>query len=312
MRANKRLGVVMDSIATIHFHKDTTLGLLLEAKQRGFSLYYFELRDLLLSDGQPYGVAKPLDVFLDEKHYYDLGDAAVMSLAEMSLILMRKDPPFDEAYYYATHLLERAEMLGVTVWNRPHALREHNEKLLATQFPDCAPESLVTQSTHLLHEFRKAHAEIVCKPLGGMAGQSVFHIKSNDPNAQVIFETLTAGETRYVMAQVFIPAIKQGDKRILMVHGKAISHALARVPQGDEWRGNLAVGAKGVVQPLSVRDHEIAERVGPFLREAGIYFAGIDVIGDYLTEINITSPTGMREIEKATGINIAAKLYEGL
>ena len=312
MKNNKRLGVVMDPISRIHFHKDSTLAMLLEAKKRGLTLFYFELHDLFISDGEPYGYARCLDVFDDEKHWFSLKAPKVMALRDLAIILMRKDPPFNEAYYYSTYVLEYAEDLGVTVVNRPLALRNSNEKLLATRFPDCMPSFLVTQSIALLHEFRKAHEEIVCKPLGGMGGLDIFRIKRTDQNATVIFDLLTARETQYIMAQVFIPEIKEGDKRILMINGKPIPYALVRVPQGDDWRGNLAVGAKGVVKPLSERDRFIAGEVGPYLKTQGFYFAGLDVIGDKLTEINVTSPTGIREIEKEMGINISAELFEAL
>ena len=309
---NKRLGVVMDPIAAIDYKKDSTLAMLLEAKMRGFTLFYFELKDLFLSDGEPYGSARILDVFQDEQQWFSLQSPKVIALHDLSSILMRKDPPFNDAYYYSTYVLERAETLGVKVINRPVALRNSNEKLLATRFPDCTPPTLVTQSKQLLSEFCKAHDEIVCKPLGGMGGMDIFRIKNNDPNANVIFDVLTHSETQYIMAQEFIPAIKDGDKRILMVNGEPVPYALARVPQGDEWRGNLAVGAKGVVQPLTLRDAWIAERVGKYLKEAGLYFAGLDIIGDYLTEINVTSPTGIREIEKESGINVCAQLFDSV
>lgn len=309
---NKRLGVVMDPIADIHYHKDSTLAMLLEAKKRGFTLFYFELQDLFFSDGEPYGRARLLDVFENESRWFSLQSPKIIALHDLSCILMRKDPPFNDAYYYSTYILERAESLGVKVINRPVALRNSNEKLLATRFPDCTPPTLVTQSKALLHEFRKAHPEIVCKPLGGMGGADIFRVKQADHNANVIFDMLTQHETQYIMAQRFVPEITEGDKRILMVNGEPVPYALVRVPQGDEWRGNLAVGAKGMVQPLSLRDSWIAERVGKYLKETGLYFAGLDVIGEFLTEINVTSPTGIREIEKETGINVSAQLFDAV
>lgn len=308
----KRLGVVMDPIGAIHYQKDSTLAMLLEAKKRGFTLFYFELHDIFLSDGEPYGYARILDVFADEKKWFTLESPKVIALADLAYILMRKDPPFNDVYYYSTYILERAELLGVRVINRPGALRNSNEKLLATYFPDCAPPSLVTQSKALLNEFLKSYDEIVCKPLDSMGGTNIFRIKQNDSNANAIFDVLTHHESQYIMAQEFLPLIKEGDKRILIVNGEAIPHVLSRVPQGNDWRGNLAMGAKGVIQPLSLRDAFIAERVGLHLKEAGLYFAGIDIIGDYLTEINVTSPTGIREIDRETGMNVSAKLFDAV
>lgn len=312
MMKNKRLGVVMDPISDIHYHKDSTLPMLLEAKKRGFSLFYFELTDLFLSDGEPYGCARILDVFQKEDDWFNLQSPKVIALRDLSVILMRKDPPFNDAYYYSTYILERAETFGVKVINRPVALRNSNEKLLATRFSDCTPPTLVTRSKELLNEFRKAHDEIVCKPLGGMGGADIFRVKQNDYNANVIFDTLTHHETQYIMAQKFLPEIKEGDKRILIVNGEVIPYALARVPQKNEWRGNLVLGAKGVVNPISDRDKWIANEVGQYLKETGLYFAGIDVIGDYLTEINVTSPTGIQEIERETGLNISRQLFDAL
>lgn len=309
---NKCLGVVMDPIAAVHYHKDSTLAMLWEATKRGYDLFYFELKDLFLSDGQAFGYARSLTVYEDEKKWFSLQSPKVMALRDLTCILMRKDPPFDAGYYYATCILEQAEESGVRVVNRPSALRNNNEKLLAAKFPDCAPPTLVTKSKELLNEFRHAHDEIVCKPLDSMGGTNIFRIKKADPNANVIFDVLTQNETQYIMAQQFLPAIKEGDKRILMVNGEVIPYALARIPQGDEWRGNLAVGSKGVVQALSLRDEWIAKRVSGYLKEAGLYFAGLDIIGDYLTEINVTSPTCIREIEKETGINISAKLFDAM
>lgn len=305
-----RLGVVMDPIANIHYKKDSTLAMLWEAKARGFELYYFEFNDLFLRDGVPFGEAKALDVFQHPETWYAFNNKKIMPLAELDIILMRKDPPFNEEYIYATYILEHAERLGAFVVNRPQSLRDANEKLFATYFPECCPPALVAQSKEKLFSFWQEHKDIVCKPLDSMGGTSVFRLQEADVNANVIFEILTRNQSCYIMAQKYIPAIKLGDKRILMVDGEAVPFALARVPQGNDWRGNLAVGAKGVVQPLSERDRFIAERVGPVLRERGLYFVGIDVIGDYLTEINVTSPTCIREIDAGANINISAMLMD--
>lgn len=305
-----RLGVVMDPIGGIHYKKDSTLALLWEAKARGWQISYFEPSDLFLRDGVPYGRARALKVARDPSKWYAFGDETTIPLAELDVILMRKDPPFNEEYIYCTYLLEQAERLGVLVVNRPQSLRDCNEKLFTTWFPQCMPSTIVTQSIEKLHAFKNEHQDIVCKPLNSMGGASVFRLQNNDVNANVVFDTLTRGGTLYTMAQKFIPAIQLGDKRILMVNGEPVSHVLARIPQGSDWRGNLAVGAKGVAQTLTERDHYICSQVGPVLRERGLYFVGLDVIGDYLTEINVTSPTCIRELDEQTGSNISAQLMD--
>lgn len=307
-----RLGVVMDAIDAINYKKDTTLAMLYEAKRRGWSLYYFEQQDLFLRDGLPYGHGQRLDVYKDPQNYFTLNDRQVCALDEFDIILMRKDPPVNHAYLYTTYILEQAEKRGVCIANRPQALRDFNEKIFATLFPECCPPNIVTQSMTKLQEFLEAEQDIVCKPLDGMAGRSVFRLQYPDVNSTVAFETLTHVGQLHAMAQKFIPQITEGDKRIIMIDGEAIPYALARVPQGKEWRGNLALGAKGVVQALTERDRFICDKVGPTLRAHGLYFVGIDVIGDYLTEINITSPTCMREIEEGSGINICAQFFDCL
>jgi glutathione synthase len=307
-----RLGVVMDPIASIHYKKDSTLAMLWEAKARGFELYYFELNDLFLRDGVPYGDASQLDVFHDAQKWYALGNKETMPLAELDIILMRKDPPFSEEYIYATYILEHAERLGVLVANRPQSLRDSNEKLFATHFPQCCPPALVTQSIAKLHAFWQEHKDIVCKPLNIMGGASVFRLREGDVNAQVIFEILTSNQSVYIMAQRYIPDIINGDKRIIMIDGEAVPYALARVPQGKDWRGNLAAGAKGIVQALTDRDRWICSQVGPELKSRGLYFVGIDVIGDYLTEINVTSPTCIREIDEGAKMNVSGLLLDVL
>jgi len=306
----KRLGVVMDPIAAIHYQKDSTLAMLWAAQARGWQIHYFEQKNLFLRDGVPYGTARPLEVFHDESKWFSLGAVNTMPLTDLDVILMRKDPPFDEEYIYTTYLLEHAEKQGVIVVNKPHALRDANEKFFATWFPKCCPPTLVTRDDVLLKAFWHEHGEIVCKPLNGMGGVAVFRLSAKDVNANTIFATLTNNESRYIMAQKFIPAISKGDKRILLINGEAVPQALARVPQGDEWRGNLAVGAKGKAQPLSSRDKEIVAEVAPVLREKGLYFVGLDVIGDYLTEINVTSPTCIRELDEQCGLDIGGKLMD--
>lgn len=301
-----QLGIVMDPIQGIHYKKDSTLAMLWEAQKRNWKIHYFEQKNLFLRDGIPFGNAYQLHVFQDSSNWFKLLNQKCLPLAELDIILMRKDPPFNEEYIYTTHLLEHAERLGTVVVNSPQALRDYNEKLFASYFPQCSPPSLVTRSISQLQAFWREYGDIVCKPLNSMGGASVFRIQEKDVNANVIFEILTRHESSYIMAQQFIPAIAQGDKRILMVDGEPVPYTLARVPQKNDWRGNLAAGAEGIVQPLSERDHWICSQVGPMLRSRGLFFVGLDVIGDYLTEVNITSPTGIREIDAGANINIGA------
>ena len=305
-----RLGVVMDPIGSINYKKDSTLAMLWEANARQWEIYYFEPGDLFMLDGVAYGNARRLSVSLDDTCWHHFQSQSIMPLAELEVMLMRKDPPFNEKYFYATYILEHAQQNGVLVVNNPHALRDFNEKFSITYFPQCTPPTLVTQSIAQLYAFWRTQRDIVCKPLNTMGGYSIFHLKENDVNAPVVFDLLTQQQSVHIMAQKFIPAIKEGDKRILMINGKPFPHLLARVPQGNDWRGNLAVGAKGEVKPLSERDEWICNEVGPFLYKNGIYFAGLDVIGEYLTEINITSPTGVREIDACTGMNVSAMLLD--
>lgn len=305
-----RLGVVMDPIDTIQPKKDSTFAMLLEAQARGWEILYFEQKDLFLRDGVPYGDAKLLQVVDQPESWFSFTGKKTLPLAELTIMLMRKDPPFNEQYIYTTYLLEHAESLGVVVVNRPRALRDANEKLFAASFPQCMVATLVTQSIEKLHAFWQEHGDIVCKPLNGMGGVSIYRLQPGDENANVIFAELTRQETVYMMAQKFIPEIVQGDKRILLINGEPFPHALVRIPQGADWRGNLAVGAKGVVQPLTERDQWIAAQLGPTLRNMGLYFVGLDVIGDYLTEVNVTSPTCIRELDHRLGSNIAKQLFD--
>ena len=305
-----KLGVVMDAIQSISYKKDSTFALLLEAQSRHFELYYFEQKDLFLRDGIPYGNAKILKVFRDADTWFSFQAEKKIPLSELQIILMRKDPPFNEQYIYTTYLLEYAERLGVFVMNRPQALRDINEKIAIMEFPEYISQTLVTRSMKELQNFWKEQKDIVCKPLHAMGGFSVFRLQENEVNANVIFQKLTENETTEIMAQRFIPEIIKGDKRILMIDGEPFPHVLARIPQGEDWRGNLAAGAKGTVQMLSNRDQAICALVGPFLKKHGLYFVGLDVIGDYLTEINVTSPTGIRELESALQVNISGLLFD--
>lgn len=307
-----KLGVLMDPIGTIHYKKDSTLSMLWEAKKRGWFIYYFEQKDVFYRDKTVFAKATILNVFQDASKWYEFGKQEIIPLTDLDIILMRKDPPFDIEYIYTTYLLEHAEKAGVLVVNRTQTLRDANEKFFTTWFPQCCPPTLVTRSIELLREFYHKHRDIVCKPLEGMGGYSVFRLKTPEENASVILEVLTHNGTKYAMAQQFIPEITKGDKRILLINGEVVPYALARIPADGELRGNLAAGAKGVVQPLTDRDRWICEQIGPIFREKGLYFVGIDVIGDYLTEINLTSPTGIREIEDQAGVDVSKQLFDAL
>jgi glutathione synthase len=293
-----RLGIVMDPIAHIAFKKDSSLAMLLAAQERGWSLFYMEQHDLYLRDGQARARTRPLKVFHDPKHWYHLDDQQDLALHELDVVLMRKDPPFDNEFLYCTHLLEQAEREGLLVVNRPQSLRDCNEKLFATQFPQCTPPTLVSRRVDILREFAAEQRDIILKPLDGMGGSSIFHHRHGDPNLSVILETLTAHGSRQIMAQRYLPAIKDGDKRILMIDGEPVPYCLARIPAQGETRGNLAAGGRGEARPLTERDRWIATQVGPTLRDKGLLFVGLDVIGEHLTEINVTSPTGMQEINR--------------
>jgi glutathione synthase len=282
-----QLGILMDPIGSIHYKKDTTLAMLWEAEKRNWKIHYFEQNDLFLRDGEVFAKTRLLKVFHDPVKWYELGSAQTIALSELDVILMRKDPPFNLEYIYTTHLLDRAEHAGVLVVNKPQSLRDANEKLFTAWFPECCPPTLVTRSKEMLREFYLEHQDIICKPLEGMGGASVFRLQHPDVNASVVFEVLTQHNSRYIMAQRFIPEIKDGDKRILLINGEPIPYSLARIPAQGELRGNLAAGAHGVAQPLSDRDRWICEQVGPVFREKGLIFVGIDVIGDYLTEIDV-------------------------
>lgn len=305
-----RLGVVMDPIGSIKYAKDSTLAMLLEARARGWQLEYLELEDLSLQDGRAFGQMRSLDVRADANDWYSLAEPRREALAELDVILMRKDPPFDMEYIYSTYLLEAAEAEGVLVVNRPESIRNANEKLFAARFPDCMPPSLVARNASELRNFLNEHGDIILKPLGEMGGASIFRVREDDPNTNVIIETLTDNGARYIMAQRFVPEISAGDKRILLIDGEAVPYGLARIPAKGETRGNLAAGGRGEGVELSARDLEICAKVGPACRELGLIFVGIDVIGDYLTEINSTSPTCIRELDTLYNLNISAQLMD--
>ncbi len=307
-----RLGVVMDPIESITPKKDSTLAMLLEAMRRGADIHYMRQGDLRLLGGKALASASPLEVRDSPEDWYSLGEAREIALGELDVILMRKDPPFNMEYIYSTYILERAETAGALVVNRPRALRDMNEKAYTAWFSDCAPTSLITRSIPELKRFLREQQDVVVKPLDGMGGRSVFVVRKGEKNANVIFETLTDSERRYCVAQKFIPEISAGDKRILLVDGEPVPCSLARIPPADDNRGNLVMGATGEGRELSERDRRICERVGPVLRDNGVVFTGIDVIGDYLTEINVTSPTGIRELDRLFDLNIAGLMFDAI
>ncbi len=302
--------VVMDPIHTIKTTKDSTFAMLLEAARRGHRLHYVRPGGLAIRDGQAYAVAASLTVRDVPGDHFSLGDWQEHIFGHGQVVLMRTDPPVDAAYLHDTQTLSLASRQGALVVNDPQGLRDFNEKLAAQLFPQCCPPTLVSRDATALKGFVNDQGEAVLKPLDGMGGRSIFRAHAGDPNLNVILETLTDGGRHLAMAQRFIPEIKDGDKRILLIDGVPVTHALARIPQGDEFRGNLAAGGRGEGRPLTARDRWIAEQVGPLMRERGMLFVGIDVIGDWLTEVNVTSPTCIRELDAQFGLNIAGQLFD--
>ena len=307
-----RVGVVMDPIKDISFKKDSSLAMLLSAQARGWSLFYMEQQDLYQHAGQARARMRPLKVFNDADCWFELGEELDEPLGDLNVILMRKDPPFDNEFLYSTYLLEQAENAGSLVVNRAQSLRDCNEKLFATLFPQCTPATVVSRRADVLRQFAEEHGDVILKPLDGMGGSSIFRHMKGDPNLSVILETLTAHGTQQIMAQKYLPAIKEGDKRILMIDGEPVPYSLARIPAAGETRGNLAAGGRGVAQPLTEKDRWIAEQVGPELRKRGLLFVGLDVIGEHLTEINVTSPTCIREIDNAYDTKIGDQLMDAI
>jgi glutathione synthase len=304
------VGVVMDPIAKIKISKDTSFALLLEAQARDWDLHYMELNDLYLRDGRTYARMRRLRVERNEARWFRFMDEVDQPLDRLDVVLMRKDPPFDQEYVYATYLLECAENRGLMVVNKPRSLRDANEKLFTAWFPQCCAPTLVARDGHRIREFLREQGEIILKPLDGMGGASIFHVRGKDPNLSVILETMTRHNTRFVMAQRYLPEIAEGDKRIFIVNGDVVPYALARIPAEGESRGNLAAGGRAEARELTQRDRWIAEQVGPSLLERGLIFVGIDVIGDYLTEVNVTSPTGVQEIDQLFQTNISGLLMD--
>lgn len=303
--------VVMDPIGSIKIVKDTTFAMLLEAQRRGHRLQYVIPGRLSLRDGVAQAQVAALTVKDDKAGWFTLGDTRTLTFGPGQVVLMRKDPPVDDQYLYDTHVLGIAQQAGALIVNDPQGLRDYNEKLAALLFPQCCPPTLVSRDPAALKAFVAEHGEAVLKPLDGMGGRSIFRVKAGDPNTNVILETLVGGG-RLTLAQRFIPGIKDGDKRVLLVDGEPVDYALARIPQGDEFRGNLAAGGRGEGRPLSERDRWIAAQVGPEMKRRGMLFVGLDVIGDYLTEVNVTSPTCVRELDAQFGLNIAALLFDAI
>lgn len=312
MSRTLKLGVVMDPIQSIKPYKDSTLAMLLEAQLRGYELHYFEMADIWLDDGTAKGRSRILTVADDEHDWFTLSDSNEILLGSLDVILMRKDPPFDTEFIYATYILEQAEAAGALVVNKPSSLRDANEKAFTAWFPQCTPPTLISRDMQRLRGALEQHGDVILKPLDGMGGASIFRLKQGDPNVGVVLETLTEHGSRYAIAQKFIPDIKNGDKRILVIDGEPMSHCLARIPAEGETRGNIAAGGRGVVQEISARDRWIVSQVAPTLREKGLLFVGLDVIGDWLTEINVTSPTCIREIDAGAELNIAGAMFTAI
>jgi len=305
-------GVIMDPIAGIKTYKDSTFAMLLEAQRRGHEIWYMEPGDLTVSDGVAFAHMRLLEVRDNRDDWFTLGERTNRELAVLDFLLMRKDPPFDMDYVYTTYMLDLAEGAGVTVVNRPQALRDANEKCFTTNFPQCCVPALITRSSSEIKGFVREHGLSVVKPLGGMGGDSIFQLRPEDPNLNVILESMTGGDFDLVMVQRYIPEITAGDKRILVVNGEPVPWALARIPGAGDFRGNLAKGGTGKGVALTQRDHWIVSQVAPELKRRGILFAGLDVIGDWLTEINVTSPTCIRELDSEFGLNIAGDLFDAL
>lgn len=321
-----RIAFVMDPLESLSLKKDSTLAMIRAAQARGWEVAYAEQGDLLFQDNQVLAFARSLSLaepfarsldpalaaalVAEGRAWFRLGERRLQPAADFDLIFMRKDPPFDMEYIYSTYLLERAEEAGILVVNRPQALRDCNEKFFATRFPQCCPPLVVSRREQVLRDFQRTHKNVVFKRLDGMGGASVFRVMDGDPNLGVIIETLTAGGREQIMGQLYLPEIADGDKRILLIDGEPAPYALARLPKAGEARGNLAAGGIGEGRELTDRDRWIAAQLGPELRRRGLLFVGIDVIGDYLTEINITCPTCIRELEDQYALDIAGALLD--
>jgi glutathione synthase len=313
MSSRVRLVVVMDPIEAIKPAKDSTLAILLAAQARGWELFYAEQKDLYLRDGVAWGRLAALQVFDDLRAWFTRGEAKIAKLGDFDAILMRKDPPFDMEFIYSTYILDRARDQGALVFNRPQGLRDMNEKVYTAWFPECCAPTLVTRDMHDMSEFLLEHGKAVCKPLDGMGGRSIFVLDQGDKNRNVVFETLTDYGRRYAIVQRYLPEIVTGgDCRVILVDGEPVPFALQRMPTPDDNRGNLAAGARAESRPLNDRDRWLCSIIGPKLKASGMIFVGLDVIGDYVTEINVTSPTGIRELNKKHGVDIGGMLVTAI
>jgi len=307
-----KLGIVMDPISDVNVKKDSSMAMLFEAQKRGYEIYYMEMKDLYLEQGICRATVQNVKVYDNTEHWYDLSNEQDIAVSDLDAVLMRKDPPFDTEFIYATYMLERAEEAGTLIVNKPQSLRDCNEKLFTAWFADLTPKTLVTRSSKRIRDFHQAEQDIIIKPLDGMGGASIFRIGPQDANVGVIIETLTAHGEQYAMVQEYLPEIVEGDKRILIVNGEPMPYCLARIPAKGETRGNLAAGGRGEARPLSASDKLIAETIAPELKKRGLFFVGLDIIGNKVTEINVTSPTCIREIEAAYPINISGKLMDAI
>lgn len=307
-----KLGIVMDPINSINIKKDSSFAMLLEAQRRGYEIHYMEMSDLSLRKGIASTRTRGLQVEQNPEKWFSFTSEQHIPLADLDVILMRKDPPFDTEFVYATYILERAEEQGTLIVNKPQSLRDCNEKLFTAWFAELTPDTLVTRSRETLQAFWREHGDIIMKPLDGMGGASIFRVKEGDPNFSVIWETLTRHGEQFCMAQNFIPEITQGDKRVLVVDGEPVPYCLARIPKSGETRGNLAAGGRGEPRPLTDSDWAIARKVAPTLKQKGLIFVGLDIIGDKLTEINVTSPTCIREIEAEFPVSITGMLMDAI
>ena len=309
-KTNLKIGIIMDSIAFINIKKDSSFAILLEAQNRKHIIYYMEMNDIYLNAGHPYARTLLITLKKNTKKWYEIIKEKNISLSELDVILMRKDPPFNTEFIYATYILERAEEMGVLIINKPQSLRDCNEKMFLSWFPELTTNTLVTRNSLKIREFWKKNKDIIVKPLDGMGGTNIFRIKKNDPNFSVIIEIMTQYEKKYCMVQTYLPEVKIGDKRILIINGQPVPWCLARIPLTGETRANLAVGGKGKIQPLSKTDWKIANYLAPILKKKGLILVGLDIIGDKLTEINVTSPTCICEIESKKNISITGMLLD--
>ena len=305
-----RHGVLMDDISSIKPNKDSSFAMMLEAQDRGWEIQTFDSADMFYSDGKVFASTKITSVQDSETDWHKSSPSTEVNLNSLDIVFMRKDPPFDMDYIYATYLLEQLESEGVLVINKPSSLRDANEKLFALNFPDCIPQTLVSSKIDRLENFIDSLQSVVVKPLDGMGGTDIYKLSKGDSDTSDILKRITNNESRYIMAQEFLPEIKDGDKRILLINGRPVDYALARLPAKGSFKGNLAAGAKGVGQPLSDRDRYLCAKIAPTLIEKGLIFVGLDVIGDFITEINVTSPTCIRELDKQYGINISSILLD--